>query len=510
MSNQDRTSGRLVQFLRDWPLVPVTTAFLIGVIAAGCPVPSTGNMTPSPQDGAADGGSGGGAMIGSMTEQELADLVTSIVRAELEASGRTGPSEPGPAGSDGERGPAGEQGPVGPQGPAGPEGPQGPAGPEGSAGPSGPAGAAGPAGPPGPTGPAGPAGASPFELMGDDAVYTQGRVGIGTTAPEALLEVSDFTGRLRINSTSSNSGSILELRNGRNDSDMGSIRFYESSSLAAEVAAEDTGFLGNRLRFAVNNTTYATMGIGGLQAPAGLGVSGGMYAASDGNTVATFNRNTNNGVIVSLRQDNTQEGSISVSGTTVSYNAFTGSHYAWTDAPIEPGTLVRLTGENRRLHDEGGEIMYGIEPARNANDPACLGAYLGPEDGAAAAGEASPHLVAAVGNGEMWVVQSAGDVEPGDYLVASDVEGCAMKDDPGRFATGHVIARAAERVRWSDVTPDATGRRRAKVSVLFESFARSAVAEQLARRSAEQDRRIAALEEALRDFTAATSSVGTR
>lgn len=503
MPNHDRPAAGLLQFLRNWPLVPVATAFLIGVIAAGCPVPSTGNMTPPPQDGAGSGNTGGtngGAMIGAMTEQELADLVTSIVRAELEASGRTEPGEPGPAGSDGERGPAGEQGPAGAQGPAGPEGPQGPAGPVGPMGPAGAAGAAGP------MGPAGPAGASPFELMGDDAVYTQGRVGIGTTAPEALLEVSDLTGRLRINSTSSSSGSILELRNARSDSDMGAIRFYESSSVAAEIAAEDTGFLGNRLTFAVNNTTYATMGIGGLQAYAGLGVSGGLYASSDGNTAATFNRDTNNGVIVSLRQDNTQEGSISVSGSTVSYNAFTGSHYAWTDAPIDPGTLVRLTGENRRLHGENGEIIYGIEPTRTANDPACLGAYLGHEDGAASEGEASPHLVAAVGNGEMWVVQSAGDIEPGDYLVASDVEGCAMKDDPRRFATGHVLARAAERVRWSDAAPDATGRRRAKISVFFESFARSADAQQLARRTAEQDRRIAALEEALQKLRTATAT----
>ena len=44
--------------------------------------------------------------------------------------------------------------------------------------------------PAGPEGPQGPEGASPFELIGDDAVYTQGNVGIGTSSPGATLEVA--------------------------------------------------------------------------------------------------------------------------------------------------------------------------------------------------------------------------------------------------------------------------------------------------------------------------------
>ena len=37
----------------------------------------------------------------------------------------------------------------------------------------------------------GPPGASPFELIGDDAVYTDGHVGVGTTAPEGSLTIGD-------------------------------------------------------------------------------------------------------------------------------------------------------------------------------------------------------------------------------------------------------------------------------------------------------------------------------
>ena len=47
-----------------------------------------------------------------------------------------------------------------------------------------------------------------------------------------------------------------------------------------------------------------------------------------------------------------------------------------------------------------------------------------------------------------------------------------MKDDPTRFSTGYVIARAAERLDWSTVTPDADGIKRAKISVLFVATVR--------------------------------------
>lgn len=83
----------------------------------------------------------------------------------------------------------------GPQGPAGPQGPTGPAGPIGATGPQGVPGATGPQGPTGSTGPQGavgpqgPAGVSPFTLAGTSAVYTAGRVGVGTASPASTLSV---------------------------------------------------------------------------------------------------------------------------------------------------------------------------------------------------------------------------------------------------------------------------------------------------------------------------------
>lgn len=171
------------------------------------------------------------------------------------------------------------------------------------------------------------------------------------------------------------------------------------------------------------------------------------------------------GAMVTFEVDGSVKGSISVAGETVSYNAFTGSHYVHVDSPPMRGTLLRMTGENR----PGGEVVYGAAPTTVANDQACIGSYLGPLSEAGA----DVHLAMAAGNGEMWVMDSGtGDLAPGDALISSDVEGCAMKDDPNRFEIGYVIARCAERVEWDRVTPDADGVRRARVSVLFGAHER--------------------------------------
>lgn len=201
-----------------------------------------------------------------------------------------------------------------------------------------------------------------------------------------------------------------------------------------------------------------------------------LVVASSNFAAATFDRTNGDGIIVSLEKNHSTVGTISVDGSDVSYNSFTGSHYAWTDEAIDRGMLVTLTGVNRHLRDDPeAEIIYGIARTTVANDPGCLGAYRSPHESTGPAGEDDLHLVMSVGNGEMWVTDDGrGDIAPGDYLVSSDIPGYAMRDDPARFPIGHVIARAAERVRWDAHAPDANGVRRAKISVLFDASRRGA------------------------------------
>lgn len=246
--------------------------------------------------------------------------------------------------------------------------------------------------------------------------------------------------------------------------------------------------------------------ISGLTGLVGIGTgspSARLDVEQAGLPAAEFNRTTSDGAVVNIAQDGIIEGSISVTGTTVSYNAFTGSHYAWTGTAIERGMLVSLSGDNRTLYGRpGAEPIYGIAPTTRANDAAVLGAYLGrlepgrPEEPVTE----NPHLVAAVGNGELWVVDTGGDIAPGDDLVASATPGHAMRDDD-RFAVSHVVARAAEPVRWRDITNALDGVKRRRISVLFESHVRESTAV-LASALAEREHELAEL----RRLVAAQSS----
>ena len=224
-----------------------------------------------------------------------------------------------------------------------------------------------------------------------------------------------------------------------------------------------------------------------------------------GPAVAAFDRTGSDGVILDFQRDGTSVGSVTVSRGFVSYNNFTGSHLASTDTKLDRGDLVRLTGVNSHVGgDSASEIVYGIAPSTQANDPRCLGAYLDEHQVGQSDNRRDTHLVMAEGNGEMWVVDTGDNVQPGDYLISSDVPGCAMKDDPQRFALGYVVARAAEGVRWTDIAADEHGIRKARISVFFESFVRggdaSRLAEEVARLTGvveSQRRAIEVLEERL-------------
>ena len=211
----------------------------------------------------------------------------------------------------------------------------------------------------------------------------------------------------------------------------------------------------------------------------GVGVSGGSIDAklhvSNAGRAAKFDRTGSDGELVAFSRDDGVIGNITVAGGVVSYNAFTGSHWACLDDAPQRGMLVSMTGDNRRVgnRDDEGEVIYGARLTRTANDSACLGAYLAPAESGSDELPRDCHQIMSVGNGEMWVVNTGHDIQPGDYLIASDTPGCAMLDDPARFRVGNVIARAADAVQWKNLPAAADGPQQRRVSVLFGSFART-------------------------------------
>lgn len=212
----------------------------------------------------------------------------------------------------------------------------------------------------------------------------------------------------------------------------------------------------------VDNTGRVAINLAAPPSPQGrLHVRGG-----SGDHPAVIERTGGGGTLVQFRLDGTNVGEITVGGGgTITYGSFTGVHLAQATEPLPHATLVRLSGSNARVSDDpSSEIIYGVVPTTIANDPAVIGAST-----AHASGRDD---VMSVGNGEMWVVQTTGAISPGDLLISSDVAGCAMLDDPARFARGNIVARAAEPVDWSRVAPGPDGTRRALVSVLFDRFQR--------------------------------------
>ena len=153
-------------------------------------------------------------------------------------------------------------------------------------------------------------------------IDSSGDVGIGTTA--------GFT-----------SGNGLEIQR----AGVATLRCDNSTSTAAgEFRADATGtaidcrglevfrtLTGGTERMRINSSGNIFVGkTSSSEAVAGCELFGAGLAVfvRDGDKPMVINRNTNDGTLIEFKQANAVEGSISVSGTTVTYGGFTGSHWS--------------------------------------------------------------------------------------------------------------------------------------------------------------------------------------
>lgn len=170
------------------------------------------------------------------------------------------------------------------------------------------------------------------------SIGTNGSVGIGTTSPGARLQVNgagtttnDAAIRISNPNTSAFSTATIDLfANGLSRSTiLGQQDGSSNSGTLIFFTRDSSSVLQERSRFVSDGTflvgkTVADQSTNGLEVfqASTNNVFAAMTAGrTDGfGSVMVFNRQGSDGVLITFRQANTDEGSISVSGTTVSYN----------------------------------------------------------------------------------------------------------------------------------------------------------------------------------------------
>lgn len=130
-----------------------------------------------------------------------------------------------------------------------------------------------------------------------------------------------------------------------------------------------------------------------------------------------------------------------VNDTTVAYNTFTGSHYTIVEGlkkneKLELYTVLESTGEKFSVQEQCTKSRVCKDRKSNK----AMGVY----GGKTASGT---EMMLCIGTGFIWVVNKGQDIEIGDYLMSSNIKGCAEKQDDD-ILHNYTIAKVTEDVRW--------------------------------------------------------------
>ena len=168
-------------------------------------------------------------------------------------------------------------------------------------------------------------------------IDSSGRVGIGTSSNSSGVQFQT-SGSARVEGT---------FFGADGSSSAPSIRFFNAASGIYHPGSDHLGFVASGSETfridASGNLLVGKTATGAEIVGCVLSTSGFATITRDGANPVFINRETNDGGLVELRQDNTTEGSITVSGGTVSFNGGHLSRWSRLIDASRPDTLVKGT-----------------------------------------------------------------------------------------------------------------------------------------------------------------------
>ena len=189
-------------------------------------------------------------------------------------------------------------------------------------------------------------------------IASNGHIGMGTTTTTYALNIANGAGNMRIKildsaNVANASTSLLEFHGTNNRAGFigfvgGDMRIDTDTHSAGNIQLGTNG--SERMR--IDSSGNVLMGkTSSIVANVGHEFNSASYASHtrSGDVALYINRTTNDGTLIEFRQNNSNEGTISVSGSTVSYNGFTGTHWSrFTDnstPTILRGTVLETLDE---------------------------------------------------------------------------------------------------------------------------------------------------------------------
>jgi hypothetical protein len=204
-------------------------------------------------------------------------------------------------------------------------------------------------------------------------IDSSGNVCIGTTTGGAPLNIQ------------SNSSGVSQNLRGRSSDGGSEIDFLNNAGTATayiynrdlDLAIFTTSSSTNKdLKFGTNSSermridssgnvfvtkTSSSLGTAGIE----MISNGKLLATVNGDDVVSINRLTNDGNLVRFYQATVEEGNISVSGNTVSYNGFTGSHWSRFIGDSKPDVLRGTVMESLDQMTDWYAVEFEVSTTEN-------------------------------------------------------------------------------------------------------------------------------------------------